>query len=78
MATIVIEFLQLVEQECGGMRRHMFNDAMDGGQQRFGQAFMNALRGSPYYDLLSGTPYDCFYAADDMVYEAIDWLTRKK
>lgn len=45
---------------------------------RIGQAFMNALRGSEYYDKLTGSRYDVFYKDKaSQVIEAIDFLCRK-
>lgn len=66
-------------------RRKWFLDKVDltdeRGQKlyRLGQVFMNALRGSKYYDQLSGSQYDTFYKhGTKTVHDAIDWLTTKE
>ena len=75
---MIIEFLQLVEQEYGGMRVHVYKDQTESYDFRRGQAFMNALRGTPYYDALVGTRKDPFFMDNlGAVYDAIDWLTTK-
>lgn len=73
-----LEFLALVEEECGGMRRHMFQDQC-AANFRLGQAFVNALRGTKYYDQLSGSLYDPFYKDDqEALSKALDFLTTKE
>lgn len=64
-----IDFLKLVEEECPlaedslwDRRIDYFRDQIEKlGWARQGQAFMNALRGTPYYDQLTGSMYDPFY-----------------
>lgn len=75
---MILLFLKLVQDEFGGQRTHMYKDACDSGEILFGQAFMNALRGTPYYDELSGSLHDTFYTNDVYKIEsAIDFLTSK-
>lgn len=76
----ILMFLELVEQEYPGpKRRHNFQDALDSTDMRIGQAFMNVLRGTEYYEKLSGSPVDPFYgrSAGDVL-RAIEFLTTKQ
>lgn len=73
---MVTEFLALIEQECN---THLVKDYIDRiPTERVGQAFMNVLRGTPYYDLLTGTIHDPFHHDSiKKVHAAIDFLTTK-
>lgn len=70
-----IEFLKLVQEEYpGAVRTHTYCDQIN-SKLRVGQAFMNALRGTPYYDELRGSMYDPFYSSHEVdVHRAIDYL----
>lgn len=81
----VFAFLDMVEREYPGAdspearkaRQTIYFDQIKSGQFRIGQAFMNALRGTPYYERLKGTSFDPFYR--DEIYfvtEAIEFLFR--
>jgi hypothetical protein len=75
----VVEFLTLVEEEYPDQARvEYYKRACDARTQRFGQAFMNALRGTPYYMELTGTIYDPFYKHSyEANMAAINWLMSK-
>lgn len=74
----VLEFLALVEEEYPGCPRcHYYKDQCDNGL-RLGQAFMNALRGTPYYDQLTDSRFDPFYSHSPRAIErAMDFLSTK-
>lgn len=77
MSTLSEDFIKLVQEECGGMRLHLYHDQLTSGL-RVGQAFMNALRGTSYYEQLTGTRLDPFYSENFQdVHKAIDFLTTK-
>ena len=82
----IIEFLEMVEaeiphEETSGIsnfsRRAYYTTQVKLGT-RPGQAFMNALRGTPYYDQLVGGIHDPFYDFGfAWVQQALDFLTTK-
>lgn len=75
---IITDFLRLVEQEHGGMRVHRFQDDVESGDQRTGQAFMNALRNTPYFDQLHASDLNPFYLHyESATIRAVDFLTTK-
>lgn len=75
----ILEFLELVQNEhpTDPDRRIKYKAQCDAGL-RFGQAFMNALRDTPYYDQLTGTDMDPYYKTTyNSVFDAIEYLFRK-
>jgi transcriptional regulator NrdR family protein len=69
---------EILEWAYGVDARVIFNNEINYGNQRAGQAFMNVLRSydRESYERLTGSVYDPFYD-DSRLGEAIDRLTRK-
>jgi len=83
---IILEFLWLVEDEIphektsgvSNFARTSYYKAQCDLGVRPGRAFINAIRDTPYYDRLVGTPYDPIYSFGyGDVLRAIDYLTKK-
>lgn len=75
----VLEFLQLVQEEYPTEpdRRIIYKKHCDEGL-RFGQAFMNSLRETPYYEQLTGSLVDPFYKNNySSIMDAIEFLFKK-
>lgn len=77
----IIAFLDLVDEEypISNKRRELFCATAFASlisKYRIGQVFMNVIRDTPYYKLLTGTPFDVFYSDSvSDVERAINYLT---
>lgn len=73
----ILAFLELVQEKYPSDPPRPMQYFDNAAKQRLGQAFMNSIRETPYYDQLTGSLYDPFYKDETVdIMNAIEFIFR--